>query len=199
MKTKSKSKLNINNNNPPLSVAVVLGLTFAVLLYPLIFLCLPEKYTKLSDLIGGGLSVLWFAGSIWILVEWISISRKERNKKMTPKEFEDYLVSLSEEDYDKLMQERIARLSPENQTIMQAREIKRKKTAWLIDQARKDPANDELQHKVFDQILDMQEDYCEHERSTWSNCIACGELDHAMFPELFNESGEHLGEDYEED
>ncbi len=114
---------------------------------------------------------------------------------MTPKEFEDYLVSLSEEDYDKLIQERIAKLSPKDQLILQAREVKRKKTAQLIDQARKDPTNSELQHRVFDHILDMQEDYCEHDRSTWSTCIACGELDHAMFPELFDEYGERLGED----
>ncbi len=114
---------------------------------------------------------------------------------MTPKEFEDYLVGLPDDDYDKLIQERIARLSPKDQAILQAREVIRKKTAQIIDQARKNPNDHELQQKAFDHILDMQEDYCEHGRSTWSNCISCNELDHAMFPELFDEYGQRISED----
>lgn len=111
---------------------------------------------------------------------------------MTPKEFEDYLVRLSEEDYNKLIQERIGKLDPKDQIILQAREVKRKKTKQLIDQAMKDPTNSDLQHKVFDHFLEMREDYCEHGRSVYSHCIACGELDHAIFPELYDEYGDPL-------
>jgi hypothetical protein len=45
---------------------------------------------------------------------------------MSPDEFEDYLVTLSDEEYTILMNARIAKLNPEQQLIAQAREVIRK-------------------------------------------------------------------------
>jgi hypothetical protein len=108
---------------------------------------------------------------------------------MTPKEFENYLIGLSEDEYDKLMQERIARLNDEQKTIAQAREVQRKQRAKLIAKLSDPNADEDVHHMVFNALRDMDGDECEHGRHYVKNCIACGEMDHAMFPELFDEDG----------
>lgn len=109
------------------------------------------------------------------------------------KEFETYLESLSEEEYDKLMQERISRLSNEQQAIMRVREVQRKDRAKLIHKL-SDPDPD-VHEMVFNALRDMDGDECEHQRSYCKHCLACGEIDHAMFPELFDEDGFRIEDD----
>lgn len=104
--------------------------------------------------------------------------------------FEDYLANLNNEQYDVIMQERIARLNPEQQAIMQAREVQRKYRFQLIDKLTDPNSTEETHESVFNAIRDMDGDACEHGRSYCKNCIACSEIDHKMFPEIFDEDGE---------
>ncbi len=102
-------------------------------------------------------------------------------------EFEKYLEGLSPEEYDKLIQERITRLDAEQQAIMQAREVQRKARAKLI--AKLSDPDPDVHEMVFNALRDMDGDECEHGRNWVKHCLACGKIDHAMFPELFDESG----------
>jgi hypothetical protein len=114
---------------------------------------------------------------------------------MTPKEFEEQLTHLTDEQYDVLIQERISRLNPEQQKIAQAREVQRKDRFKLIQKIADPNATPEDHEMVFDALRDMDGDGCEHGRSYVKHCIACGEIDHLMFPELFDEDGFHIEED----
>jgi len=109
------------------------------------------------------------------------------------KSFEKYLESLDEEQYTVFMQQRIARLNPEQQGIAQAREGKRKDRAKLVAKL-KDP-NPDVHEMVFDALRDMDGDECEHGRNYVKHCLACGEMDHLMFPELFDEDGFDIQDD----
>jgi hypothetical protein len=106
---------------------------------------------------------------------------------MNIKEFEDYLTGLSEEDYDLLIKERIAKLSPEQQLIAQAREVQKKYRAKLI--AKLSDPDPDVHEMVFNALRDSDGDECEHGRSYVKHCVACGEIDHTMFPELFDADG----------
>jgi hypothetical protein len=108
---------------------------------------------------------------------------------MTPREFEDWLVRLPSDEYDVVMQERISKLNPEQQAIMQAREVKRKERFRIIDGLKS--ANEDGNENIFNALRDSfsGEDFCEHQRSYVKNCIACDELEHLMFPELFVRDG----------
>lgn len=111
---------------------------------------------------------------------------------MEPKEFESYLATLDEEQYTALVQERIARLTPDEQIIAQAREAQRKVRQKLIDKLADPNATEDTHEMVFDALRDMDGDACEHDRSYCKHCLACGKMDHTMFPELFDEDGFHL-------
>jgi len=111
---------------------------------------------------------------------------------MTPNEFTKYLESLDDEQYDALIQERIKRLNPDQQVIAQAREVDRKARFKLYEKLN-DPDPDVHQH-VFDSLRDMESWECEHGRHYVKHCSACGEMDHLMFPELYDEDGFRLDE-----
>lgn len=105
----------------------------------------------------------------------------------SPKEFIQYMESLDDEQYDALVQERIQRLNPEQQAIAQAREVRRHERSKLYIKLL-DPDPD-VQQSVFDALRDMDDPECEHGRHYVKHCIACGEIDHLMFPELYDEDG----------
>lgn len=111
---------------------------------------------------------------------------------MTSKEFENYLAGLSEDDYDRLVAERIERLNDEQKTIAKVRESQRKERARLIGLLA--DADPDVHEMVFDTLRDMDGDECEHGRHYVKHCIACGQMDHLMFPELFDEDGFHREE-----
>jgi hypothetical protein len=111
---------------------------------------------------------------------------------MTSREFEKYLASLTDEEYDRLVTERISRLNDEEQLIAKIRESQKKKRAKLISLLT--DADPDVHEMVFDSLRDMDGDECEHGRSYVKNCIACGKIDHTMFPELFDEDGFHIEE-----
>jgi hypothetical protein len=101
--------------------------------------------------------------------------------------FEEYLIKLPGDQLEELVKERIARLNPEQQAIALAREEQKKVRGKLIDKLA-DPDPD-VHQAVFDAILDMETDECEHGRPHCKPCIECMEMDHIMFPELWDEEG----------
>ena len=113
---------------------------------------------------------------------------------MTPQEFEKYMEGLTNEQYDALIQERIQRLGPDEQVIMQARESQRKVRFKLIDKLADPNADEDTHEMVFNALRDMDGDECEHGRSYVKHCLACGKIDHAMFPEVFDEDGFRISE-----
>jgi|SRR5580698_1564944 hypothetical protein len=107
---------------------------------------------------------------------------------MKSNQFEIYLVSLPEEKYAVLIQERIARLAPEQQVIAQAREIQRIERMKLIDSL--NDTNQNADELIFNILRDMDpSNACEHGRSYAKHCLECGEIDYLMFPELFDKDG----------
>lgn len=117
---------------------------------------------------------------------------------MSPQEFEKYLENLTNDQYDALLQERIQRLGPDEQLLAQAREADRKTRFKLIEKLADPNADEDVHHMVFNALRDMDGDECEHGRSYAKHCLACGKIDHTMFPELFDEDGFHLSEQEEE-
>jgi len=120
---------------------------------------------------------------------------------MTPSEYEEYLSHLTNDQYDALIQERIARLNPEQQKLAQSREVQRKDRFKLIEKLAAPDANEDTHEMVFNALRDMDDRNfeCEHGRSYCKNCIACGEIDHIMFPELFNKEGFRIEEEEQEE
>jgi DNA mismatch repair ATPase MutL len=113
----------------------------------------------------------------------------------SPQEFEDHLVALSDNEYEALVQERIARLNAEQQTIAQAREVVRKEQMRLIRKLASS-TEPETHEMIFNALRDMDNnDNCEHGRPMWKHCDDCGEIDHIMFPELVNADGFRIDEE----
>lgn len=80
--------------------------------------------------------------------------------------------------------ERLAKLNREQRAIVLKREEKRKERAKLIKVARE--SNDpEVHQHIFDSLLEIDDDCCEHGRSVWGGCHACDEIDAILYPELF--------------
>lgn len=113
---------------------------------------------------------------------------------MTPSEYEEYLSHLTNEQYDALIQQRIARLNVEQQAIVQEREVQRKYRHALMMKASSPDATEEDQEAVYNALRDGTNS-CEHGRPNCKPCMACGEIDHLMFPELFDEYGERIQDD----
>lgn len=111
-----------------------------------------------------------------------------------PTEFEEQLSHLTNEQYDALVKERIARLNPEQQVIANAREVKRQERFKLINKAF-GPGGTEEDHEHLYNVLRDGTDACEHGRSICKHCIACGEMDHIMWPELYDDDGFRFQDD----
>jgi len=112
---------------------------------------------------------------------------------MSPQEYEEWLSKLNDEQYDALIQERITRLNDEQKAIVQAREERRKERRKLYHKL--DDPDPEVRKQVLDTLMQGEGHECEHGRHWVKHCIACGEIDHAMFPELFDEDGFPIGEE----
>ena len=104
--------------------------------------------------------------------------------------FEKYLCTLPKDKYHELIMERIERLNTEQHVIAMAREDERLTRSKLLDKL--DSNDPDVNQMVFDSLRDMVKDECEHGRSYVKRCIACAEIDHTMFPELFDEDGEPI-------
>lgn len=116
---------------------------------------------------------------------------------MNSKEYEEYLTHLTNDQYDALIQERIERLnlcSGNQKAIAQAREVERQERKKLINKLADPNATEDDHEMVFNALRDTP-DHCEHGRSYCKHCAACGQIDHLMFPELFDEDGLSLVDD----
>jgi hypothetical protein len=112
---------------------------------------------------------------------------------MTPLQFENYLISLTDEQHDILVQERIARLDPNQQLLAQERELQKKYQLQLMKKAVSSEATEDDQEAIYNALREGT-DYCEHMVSIHKHCFDCGKIDHTMFPELFNEFGDRIQE-----
>jgi hypothetical protein len=92
--------------------------------------------------------------------------------------------------------ERLARLNDEQRAIVLKRDEKRLEREKLIDSLQNNNDPDVHEH-VFNQLRDLEEHECEHGRHYVKHCLACGAIDHLMYPEYFDEDGFPL-EDSEE-
>ena len=119
----------------------------------------------------------------------------EEAEPRLPNEYEERLSHLTNDQYDALIQKRIARLNPEQQKIAQAREVQRLERQILINKLRNPSATEDDHEAVFNAFRDATSDNCEHGRSYCKHCMACAEIDHLMFPELFDEDGERIQDD----
>lgn len=106
----------------------------------------------------------------------------------SPNEFEEQLSHLTNDQYDALILERISRLNPEQQVIAIARQNKRADILKLTLKAF-GPDGTEEDNEHLANVLRDGTDTCEHGRSICKHCIACGKIDHIMWPELFDEDG----------
>lgn len=72
-----------------------------------------------------------------------------------------------------------AKLTPEQLVIAEKWNIERKQRAELIDQLE----NETISTKEFyDKMIDLTPEHCEHERSIWSTCLACDEIESIINP-----------------
>lgn len=116
---------------------------------------------------------------------------------MTPTQFEESISQLTNEQYDALIQERMARLNPEQLVIVRTREVKKKERFEIIKKLASSQ-DEEAHERLLDALRDGDDFNCEHGRSYAKHCGLCGQIDHLMFPELFNEDGFRI-EESEED
>lgn len=93
-----------------------------------------------------------------------------------------------------LESERMSRLNDEQRQIVLKREEKRKEREQLIDKL-KDNVDPDVHEYVFNMLRDTEEHECEHGRHYVKHCLACGKIDHLMYPEYFDEDGFPLNEE----
>jgi hypothetical protein len=81
----------------------------------------------------------------------------------------------------------IDKLDAEDRVIAEKWEKERDERAVVYDQlsdAETLKDNDRF-HKVLDQLTAGTPSHCEHERSIWSHCYACEEIERTLFPDMF--------------
>ena len=99
---------------------------------------------------------------------------------------------MDEYDLGGITAERLARLNDSQRDIVLKREEKKTIRLGLI--ARLKENDPDVHEMVFNALQNLDDDMCEHDRSIWSNCLACAEIDHLLFPELYDEDGIKIGE-----
>lgn len=92
-----------------------------------------------------------------------------------------------------LTPEQIARLSPEELVVAEKWEREKEERGRLIELfSEAEKAGDQQKASEFlRQALDTS-DMCEHDRSIWSPCSACHNIEMKLHPELFDEEGEPI-------
>ena len=90
--------------------------------------------------------------------------------------------------------ERLIRLNEEQRAIVLQRMKKAEERSYLLDKLKATNEPDVHQH-IFDLFRDTDSDECEHERSIWSSCAECHEIDRLLFPEHYANNGDLIEED----
>lgn len=85
--------------------------------------------------------------------------------------------------------ENIAKLSPEQLKVWEKWLAEGKAREALLDKLDAGQVNID---EVSREILENNPEFCEHNRSIWSPCSACYEIDKILFPESFDEDGNHI-------
>lgn len=90
-----------------------------------------------------------------------------------------------------LTPEILAKLTPEQKELAEKWERERDELSALIDALEVADAAGNLEdhNRIFKQILDSGSDFCEHNRSIWSPCSACHELEMILYPDMFDQDG----------
>jgi hypothetical protein len=96
-----------------------------------------------------------------------------------------------------LTDEQKSRLSPEQLVIAEKWEQEKEERGVYIEDMRvANEAKDiEAYHAAFEKFIKVgaaNADYCEHERSIWSSCSACEEIEMILYPEFYNADGERM-------
>ena len=96
-----------------------------------------------------------------------------------------------------LSEEQKARLNPEQLAVAEKWEREREERAVIIDELGKaEKAGDTVAFKAaIDKLSATTQDRCEHDRSIWSSCAACEEIEFLLYPEFYDENGERLPEE----
>lgn len=93
-------------------------------------------------------------------------------------------------------EERLARLNKEQQAIVIERQEKSARMDILI--AKMSDPDPDVHEGIFNAMRDMYPGMCEHDRPSCKHCIECADIDHLMYPEVFNEFGEYIEDENEE-
>lgn len=56
------------------------------------------------------------------------------------------------------------------------------------------PEHEARFHELVEKLSDTPT-HCEHERSIWSHCSGCEEIEHALNPEFYDENGDRLSDE----
>ena len=98
-----------------------------------------------------------------------------------------------------LTDEQKSRLNPEQLVIAEKWEQESIAQGKAIEMMRlAEAANDaEGIKKAFEAFLNASDTsgFCEHERSIWTPCMACEEIERLLNPEFYDEDGERLPEE----
>lgn len=98
-----------------------------------------------------------------------------------------------------LTDEQKARLNPEQLAIAEKWEREHIAQGEAIEMMRvAEAANDaEGIKNAFEAFLNASDTsgFCEHERSIWTPCMACEEIERLLNPEFYDEDGERLPEE----
>lgn len=98
-----------------------------------------------------------------------------------------------------LTEEQKSRLNPEQLAIAEKWEKEHIAQGIAIEKMTK--ANEEKDfeayQKAFEEFLSASDTsgFCEHERSIWTPCMACEEIERLLNPEFYDDEGERLPEE----
>jgi hypothetical protein len=86
-----------------------------------------------------------------------------------------------------LTPEQIARLTPEELVIAEKWEKEKEERDVVFNEMQAALKDNDLEgfQSAMDKMAEGLPIYCEHERSIWSGCMACDELEQKLYPEFF--------------
>lgn len=93
-----------------------------------------------------------------------------------------------------LTDEQKARLNPEQLAIAEKweREREERDKLWKILISAQENKDQKLWEETLDSLQECAPSQCEHERSIWSPCVACDEIERLLNPEFYDENGDRL-------
>lgn len=96
-----------------------------------------------------------------------------------------------------LRPEQKARLNPEQLVIAEKWEQEREDRGRLIEElgAAEKAGDNAAFREALRKIAETTHDRCEHDRSIWTPCAACEEIEQLLNPEFYDENGDRLDEE----